>query len=173
MAAGRRRRVWSALRRTRAALLLALVPGVVGAAIVHWPPTEGLERAGLDLLFKLRDDLPAPQGVAVVGLDSVSYTELGLDPKLPWPRGKHAELIRALQKAGAKAIAFDVIFEGPGSSEEGDEALRSALADSGICTIGATVEVVEDALYKHAAVASCERSSSSPPSDSAGRAYRS
>jgi len=149
-AAGGRRRVWSALRRTRAALLLALVPGVVGAAIVHWPPTEGLERAGLDLLFKLRDDLPAPQGVAVVGLDSVSYTELGLDPKLPWPRGKHAELIRALQKAGAKAIAFDVIFEGPGSSEEGDEALRSALADSGICTIGATVEVVEDALYNQA-----------------------
>jgi adenylate cyclase len=149
MAAGGRRRVWSALRRTRAALLLALVPGVAGIALVRWSPAEGLERSGLDLLFKLRGPRPAPTSVAVVGLDSVSYDALGLDPKLPWPRGKHAELIRALKDAGAKVIAFDIIFEDPGNPDQ-DEALRSALQDARNVTIGATVEVVEDALYTSA-----------------------
>jgi adenylate cyclase len=149
MAGGGRRRVWAALRRTRAAILLALVPGLIGAALVRWPPAEGLERAGLDLLFQLRDQLPPPTGIAVVGLDSASYPALGLDPKLPWPRAKHAELIRTLERAGAKAIAFDVVFEDPGNPEQ-DEALRSALADAGIVAIGATVELVEDALYNQA-----------------------
>ena len=35
MAGGGRRRVWAALRRTRAAILLALVPGLIGEALVR------------------------------------------------------------------------------------------------------------------------------------------
>ena len=150
MAAGGRRRVWSALRRTRAALLLALVPGLVGAALVRWPPAEGLERAGLDILFQRRGELPPPPQVAVVALDTDSYSALELDPKSTWPRGLHAQLIRTLKDAGAKAVAFDVLFEAAGRDPEQDEALRSAMEDTGIVVIGATVELVQDAMFNRA-----------------------
>ena len=150
MAAGGRRRVWSALRRTRAALLLALVPGLVGAALVRWPPAEGLERAGLDILFQRRGELPPPPQVAVVALDTDSYAALELDPKSTWPRGLHAQLIRTLKDAGAKAVAFDVLFEAAGRDPEQDEALRSAMEDTGIVVIGATVELVQDAMFNRA-----------------------
>jgi adenylate cyclase len=136
-------------RRVRAALLLALVPGLLGATLVRWAPTEGLERAGLDLLFQRRGKLDQPPGVCVVGLDTASYDALELDPKASWPRGLHAELIRTLAKAGAKAIAFDVLFVGPGDPEQ-DEALRAAMADTGIVAIGSTLELVEDALFRQA-----------------------
>jgi adenylate cyclase len=136
-------------RRIRVALLLALLPGIVGLALIRWPPAEGLERSGLDLLFRLRGPRPAPQGVCVVAIDLDSYSALGLDPKQPWPRGIHAELIRTLAREGAKAIVFDVLFVAAGDPEQ-DEALRSALADTGKVVIGATVERVEDPLFAKA-----------------------
>ncbi len=140
---------WSGLRRARAAILLALVPGLLGAALIRWPPAEGLERAGLDLLFKWRGPLPPPRGVAVVAIDDESYRVLGVDQKGAWPRGLHARLIRALAGAGARAVAFDVLFVDPGDPEQ-DEALRSAMAETRRVVIGANVELVEDALYKEA-----------------------
>jgi adenylate cyclase len=135
--------------RVRAALLLALVPGLIGAALARFPPTEGLERAGLNLLFQARGPLPPPVGICVVALDTPSYDAFSVDRKAPWPRGLHAELIRTLAKEGAKAIAFDVLFVDPGDPEQ-DEALRSAMADTGIVAIGATIELVEDALFRQA-----------------------
>jgi adenylate cyclase len=147
MAAGGRRRVWSALRRTRAALLLALVPGLAGAGLARWSPAEGLERGGLDLLFKLRGELPPPPRVAVVALDTGSYSAFGLDTRYAWPRELHAQLVRTLKAAGAKAVAFDVLFVDPGDPEA-SEALRSAMEDTKFVVIGATVELVEDAQFK-------------------------
>ncbi|MCI0410806.1 MAG: hypothetical protein L0191_19970, partial [Acidobacteria bacterium] len=41
----------------RAALLIGLVPGLAGVFFSHWPPTENLERGGLDFLFMLRGKL--------------------------------------------------------------------------------------------------------------------
>jgi adenylate cyclase len=147
MAAGGRRRVWSALRRTRAALLLALLPGLVGVALVRWPPAEGLERSGLDALFKLRGELPPPPQIAVVALDTSSYSAFDVDTRYGWPRELHAQLIRTLKTAGAKAVAFDVLFEDPGDPEA-SEALRSAMEETKFVVIGATVEFIEDAQFK-------------------------
>ena len=35
-------------------MLLALLPGLLGVGLIRWPPSEGLERGGLDLLFVSR-----------------------------------------------------------------------------------------------------------------------
>jgi adenylate cyclase len=142
-------RVWSGLRRARAAILLALAPGLVGVGLIRWPPAEGLERAGLDLLFQWRGARPASPSVCVVAIDDESYKVFEADRKETWPRGLHAKLIRSLARAGAKAVAFDVVFEDPGDPEQ-DESLRSALADTGSVVIGATVELVKDSLYNEA-----------------------
>ena len=107
MAEGSRRRTWSGLRRARAAILLALVPGLVGVGLIRWPPAEGLERSGLDLLFHWRGTRQAPPGVVVVAIDDASYRAFEADRKETWPRGLHARLIRTLAHAGAKAVAFD------------------------------------------------------------------
>jgi adenylate cyclase len=135
------------LRRTRVALLLALVPGVIGAALVRWPPAAGLERSGLDLLFLARGERPSPPGVCVVAIDSDSYRELGVDPKATWPRGLHADLIRKLQEAGASAVAFDVLFEGEGDPDQ-DMAFLWALEDSGKVVLGRELAQLDDPRFR-------------------------
>lgn len=43
--------------------------------------------------------------------NAVSHPELGLT-RWPWPRDVHGNIVKYLQAAGAKAIIFDIIFEG-------------------------------------------------------------
>ena len=68
--------------RIRIAVLLALVPGLLGLAFLYWPLTSGLEeRYGLDLLFKLRGPVPPPPGVCVVAIDDASYLEYAYEER--------------------------------------------------------------------------------------------
>ena len=144
------RRGWAGLRRARAAVLLALVPGLIGAALIRWPPAEGLERAGLDLLFLWRGERPSPPRVCVVAIDDDSYRALDVDRNaVTWPRGLHAELIRTLDREGAAAIAFDVLFLDPGDPEQ-DMAMLWALEDVDTVVLGARVDQVEDPLFRRA-----------------------
>jgi adenylate cyclase len=130
-------------------VLLALVPGLVGIGLLRWPPAEGLERAGLDLLFRLRGERPAPPDVCVVAIDLDSYDALEVDPKLAWPRGLHAELLRTLAREGAAAIAFDVLFLEAGDPEQ-DIQLAWAIEDAGNVVLGATVDQIDDPRFRRA-----------------------
>lgn len=71
----------------------------------------------------------AARRIAVVEIDA--QTTHGHPELTTWPipRRFHADLIRRLEEAGVKAIAFDIIFEGPSGRPQDDEALRAALAD--------------------------------------------
>ena len=130
--------------------LLGLIPGLLGWAALAWPVTASLEtRYGLDLLFKLRGPRPVPGNVCVVAIDDASFVERGLDDKQPWPRGLHAELIRVLKREGARAVAFDVVFEGPGEVQQ-DRELELALFDAGNVVLGSTVELTEDPRFRQA-----------------------
>jgi CHASE2 domain-containing sensor protein/tRNA A-37 threonylcarbamoyl transferase component Bud32 len=60
-----------------------------------------------DLSLQARGSLSAPQEVVIVAIDDASVASLG---RWPWPRGEMAELIDLLSRAGAKAIAVDVVF---------------------------------------------------------------
>lgn len=136
--------------RVRIAVLLALVPGLLGLAFVHWPLTAGLEdRYGLDLLFKLRGPLPPPPGVCVVAIDDASYLEHGFDPLDPWPRVLHGELVQVLARKGASAVAFDVLFEGPRDAA-GDSRFELGLFDAGNVVLGSTVERIDDPRFREA-----------------------
>lgn len=135
------------LRTVRAALLLAVLPGLLGVALAHWPPAESLERMGLDGLFLLRGPLPEPERVAVVAIDGDSYSVLGVDPAGAWPRRLHADLIRTLAREGARAVAFDVVFEDAGDPEQ-DAALEGAIREAGNVVLGATIEQVADPRFR-------------------------
>lgn len=100
---------------------------------------------GLELLFLLRGEREA-KGVRVVAIDTASADVLFVDTPT-WPRDKHAELVRKLKKAGARAVAFDVLMEGP-QSEEGDRALASALAETGNVVLGSDVQATIDPKFR-------------------------
>jgi len=110
---------------------------------VRWPATAILESTGLDLLFLMRGTGPVPDDVCVVAIDEDSYWQKEVDPTGPWPRGLHGELVRTLAREGARAVAFDVLFEGAGDSDQ-DAAFEEGLAEAGNVVLGSTVEPTED-----------------------------
>ncbi len=65
------------------------------------------ELKALDLLFRLKRKPPALDLVTHIDIDDKSIDRIG---KWPWPREKHAALIKILNECGAKIIAFDVLF---------------------------------------------------------------
>ncbi len=72
-------------------------------------------------IFPLR---PADPGALVVAIDEPSFSEVG--QRWPWSRELHARLVEKLRQAGAKVVAFDIIFAEP-STEEADQALAKVL----------------------------------------------
>ncbi len=107
-----------------------------------------LSLAGLTALLDATDrlgrfegvasDLAFPRGtvdpsVATVAIDAQALAEV--DPAWPWPRERHAELIRALDEAGAKLIVFDIAFV---SAADGDEQLAAAISDAGNVVLATT-----------------------------------
>jgi diguanylate cyclase (GGDEF)-like protein/PAS domain S-box-containing protein len=98
------------------ALLIVLLSGWHGA----------LRNALTDLRFNW---LPgkASGEIVVIAIDATSIEKIGV---WPWPRRLHAELLRQLEKAGARDIAFDVDFSTP-SDPASDKEFLDALADLG------------------------------------------
>src|SRR5258705_780310 len=133
---------WRRLRRIRTAFLLSLIAGLLGVALTRWAPAVSLEKAGgLDRLFALRGPRTAPPEVCVVAIDDDSYKLIGPDPTVAWPRGLHAELIRALRREGARAVAFDGLFTDPRADTAQDTAFAFALAEAGNRHLWAAAEV--------------------------------
>ena len=85
--------------------------------------------------------------IVIVGIDDRSLEALG---RWPWPRELHARLIDRLDDAGARAVAYDILFPEPASSDPVlAEALRRAgtvhlpLAVDPLGEDGRLVEVIE------------------------------
>ena len=111
---------------SRIGLFLLLPAGAL--ILLH---TNGLYR--WDLLFydwNLAAWSRAPaDDIVIVAIDEQSLRERG---RWPWSRRTHAELIRQLSAAGAKAIALDIVFAEPDATDPAADAeLAAALADNG------------------------------------------
>ncbi|MFN3990095.1 MAG: CHASE2 domain-containing protein [Erythrobacter sp.] len=82
---------------------------------------DRIARYSFDALATLAAPRPTTPGAIIVAIDEPSMAALG--EQWPWPRSRHAALVAALREAGAKAIAFDIVFAEPSKPEE-DAALR-------------------------------------------------
>src|SRR4051812_18372249 len=71
---------------------------------------ESLEWKTVDWRFHWRGQRPVNKDIVVVAIDEASIDKLG---RWPWPRSVHGKIIDRLSKAGARAIAFDVLFTEP------------------------------------------------------------
>ncbi|MFO1371525.1 MAG: CHASE2 domain-containing protein [Candidatus Competibacteraceae bacterium] len=105
-----------------------------------------IELKGLDLLFTLRGPLSPPSQIIIVAIDEPSMAEI--ERQWPWPRSLHAQLIRQLNKAGAKVIGFDILFAESSEPTE-DQALAQALQETGNVVLGSEFAVVNDPAFRH------------------------
>jgi len=111
-----RRRDRPAIRWLVAAAILLVLIGLRTTA--PWAEANG---RAFDVASTLAPPVPAEPGAILVAIDEPSFSALGR--QWPWPRAIHGDLVRALRAAGARAIAFDVVFGEPG---EGDVGLAEA-----------------------------------------------
>ncbi len=131
------KRVWVGVGICAACTLAALVLyGLVGG--LPYDQFQELELYTQDLRTRLGRKTPVDPQLVLIGIDRPLYeaSDFGeevlqstpilreLQKTFPWSRAVWAELIEKLAAAGAKVIAFDLVFASP---NEGDEALRKAL----------------------------------------------
>jgi adenylate cyclase len=129
------------LREAGLAIFVALAV-LVGLNQLGSPLLRGLETASLDLRFRLRGVKPAEPDTVVVLVDDKSLAALG---RWPFSRRLFAKAVDLLDRAGAKVIAFDLLFAEPeekvppemraaaraaveGLSDTSDPRVRQALA---------------------------------------------
>lgn len=83
------------------------------------------QEQALDWQFRWRGVREPPREVAVVAIDDASVMQVG---RWQWRRSLHAELARKLSRAGAKVIAFDIVFA---ESTPDDDELAQAAKQAG------------------------------------------
>jgi adenylate cyclase len=72
-----------------------------------------VEKKTIDLRFRTRGNIPTGSNIVLAVIDEKSIDREG---KWPWPRSKIADLVTILSNAGAKVIAFDIVFDEPDRS---------------------------------------------------------
>ncbi|MGO4526700.1 CHASE2 domain-containing protein [Microvirga sp. 2MCAF35] len=92
--------------------------------VLYFPPIHLIEARLYDILSVVSPPLPARPGAVIVAIDEPSIGEIG--QRWPWSRELHAKLVESLRAAGAKVIAFDIIFADP-TTEEADTAFAKVL----------------------------------------------
>lgn len=102
---------------------LALPLLVVLALLLSTSATQRLDFWLHDTFIRLMPVTP-PDELAIIAIDEKSLQALG---RWPWPRHRHATLIDRLNKAGAGALALDILFTEPADNGHDDRRLAEAM----------------------------------------------
>ena len=100
----------------------------------HARSLDAAEDAIFDSVVKRRPLEPQPsRRVAVVEIDdcSIEYFRQRGQGGWPWSRQRHADLLDALDRAGARAVGFDVMFTDPSAQDPIGDATLEAMAAGG------------------------------------------
>ncbi len=98
----------------------------------HGRTLNSAENAVFDQVVNWRPVEPVPSGrVVVVEIDecSIEYFRARGEGGWPWSRQRHADLLDQLDRAGAQAVGYDVLFADPSTADpDGDPALNAIAA---------------------------------------------
>ena len=131
---------------TRPWAVATLAGAALGLGLALTDTAQRLEWATYDrLLRSVTSGTPPAPGVVLVAIDEPSMTELGRP--WPWPRAWHAHLVDQLRRGGAKAVVFDVVFEGPGADPDGDGELVRAVREAGNVVVASDLVETSDRTY--------------------------
>lgn len=111
-------------------LLLLAMSAIAALALYFSGIGDGAERSLSGLRASLRTH-PASGELVLVEMDAKSLRAIDA---WPWPRSVHARAIRALERAGASTIAFDIDFSSRSRPEE-DASLAKALDEATVPVI--------------------------------------
>lgn len=126
---------WFALR-VRFAFYPLLALCAIGWLAQDWMGARSLdaaEDAVFDQVIKRRPIEPqASKRVVIVEIDdcSIGWFRNKGEGGWPWPRARHADLLDALDRAGARAVGYDVMFPDASGDPMGDGILE-AMAEGG------------------------------------------
>lgn len=112
------------------AVVIGAAVALLAVALSFLGPVEVVELKSLDHRVRLHaDPAEASPDIVLVAIDEASLEAFG---RWPWPRDRHGYLVQFLKEAGAKAIAFDILFMEPDRNEEEfDLAFAEAVAGAG------------------------------------------
>lgn len=102
--------VWPRGLREAGFALVVAIAVLFPLMVTNFGPLRILETGALDLRFRLRGAKVTRSHVAVVLVDDSSLAALG---RWPLDRRYFAEAVRTLDRVGAKAILFDLLFAEP------------------------------------------------------------
>ena len=106
--------------------------GWLGWDWTHDRSLNAAENAVFDKVINWRPIEPVPSGrVVVVEIDecSIEYFRAHGEGGWPWSRQRHADLLDQLDRAGVKAVGYDVLFADPSTADPaGDQALEAIAA---------------------------------------------
>jgi adenylate cyclase len=115
-------------RRWRAFAVVAAVGAACGLLLGAAGALGWLERTGYDAVLRLAAPTRPDPRVVVVGITPGSLARYG---PWPWPRSVEARLTADLTRAGARVIAYDLLFTQPAPAAADDAALAGAQDRSG------------------------------------------
>lgn len=102
---------------------------------------QGVEHVEFDVLSALSAPRAQKLPIVIVGIDDISMQQM--QQPFPWPYAVHAELVEALNRAGAAVTMFDVLFERAG--DPGEARFAEALRAAGNVVIAAATRYQETA----------------------------
>src|SRR5688572_6302219 len=117
------------LAHWREVFVSAILTALFGVLLLATPAGDRLTSLSYDLLFAFRPDLPADDVVLVL-MDEDSHRILKQPGSAPWDRALHGRLIERLTALGAKAVVFDVLFQGERDPESDAQLVRAAKESS-------------------------------------------
>ena len=129
------------IRRIVSILALTISVTAIAAIGLNGEVFAGFQRRATDFQFPAAPDA---KNIAVVGFDTKTINTEGLG--YPLPRAKVGQLIDNLKDAGARVIAFDVIYR---TEQPGDDALADAINRAGnvILAREPTIGPAHDGVY--------------------------
>ena len=94
------------------ASIIGLIAFITSFILIYLHPFQVLELNLKDQLFEWRGPMDVSDSpIVMVAISQQADEEI--PEKYPWPTNLHAKLVENLNEAGAKVIAFDVLFEDP------------------------------------------------------------
>ncbi len=118
-----------------------LAVGAIGWLGWDWTHARSLnaaEDAIFDTVVQWRPFEPKPSGkVVVVEIDecSIEFFRARGEGGWPWSRARHADLLDALDRAGVRAVGFDVLFIDRSQVDPDGDRILDAMAKGGGGTI--------------------------------------
>ena len=117
-------------------IIVGLSVALIGLIASVLPPVVGWEEyIGLNILYNIRGPRVPPSDVVVVCIDESTVQQLKLPNDLKqWSRSVHARVTEVLSREGAKAVAFDMLFD-EARSGSGDGQFAEAIKRAGNVTL--------------------------------------